>query len=519
MTDWRGWIGRRGDGDGSESDDARDAEKGRMDAAKAAGRSMMKGAAGAARLAAEKAKVAADKARPAGQEYLGRMTDAAKESVGRQETRGRDQPWVLASAAKTAADRVGSAARETELSIPMPAPLGDTDVHAAVDCYAESSRLVSRDAFPEPWTLHHEPAIEFRISRLIESRAVTTKEVRGGRAPRLTGVAKTLDPALPQPKVMEAARYIFLVDGSVGTRRCRQCNYGQARCRTCRGAGQTDCPTRVTCTRCAGTRQVVGHDANETAPCDNCSGRGEETCARCDGSGRKTCETCHGRRTVPCKECDATGELTTYDELSVTRSPEVATFVHGAVPKRVKAHDWHHHSRAGYSPPPGLPGAAAAGITPLLQRQDGEILRTLDVAVLPLTRLQYGAGEPRQEASIVGRQSRVLAPGVKARALGGLARRWLLPALLLTALIIAALLLLSGPSDATSVSLGVAVGFRSATPQRRGANHGDRPTQTTLQSRHTRPVHKTLCLPLLNCLKSEMPYPLPEELVFCLIHN
>lgn len=493
MTDRRGWLRGRGDNDGAESADDGDAEEGRMDAAKAAGKSMMKGAAGAARLAAERAKETADRARPVGQEYLGRMTDAAKEAVSRSETRGWDQPPVLASAAKVVADRVTAAARETESPIPMPAPLSDTEVHAALDRHVESSRLVSRDAFPEPWTLHHGPAIEFRISRLIESRSVTTKEVTRTRAPRMTGVAKTLDPALPRPQIVEAARYSFLVDGSERTRRCRRCRDGQIRCRTCRGAGQTDCPARVTCARCSGTGQVARQNADGTDPCNECRGRGEETCGRCDGSGRKTCETCRGRKTVPCEDCDSTGELTTYDELSVTRGPEVATFLHGSVPKSVKAQDWQHHSRAGYTPPPGLPNAAAAELEPHLQRHDGEILRSLNVAVLPLTRIEYGNNDPREEAFIVGPQSRVLAPGVKARALGGIARRWLLPALLLTVLITVVIILLVSSSNATDVSLAVGVGFRSCTcphsrtprsPRRPSADSGtgyawDREEQST----------------------------------------
>lgn len=311
--------------------------------------------------------------------------------------------------------------RET---VRWPKPLAEDIVRQLLRSWAAEQRGGPHDLFQERLTLSNASVAEYKVHRLFESRH---EEQRIGPGDSPPPVANAYDESigsveLPPPTAVRAEAWEFIRSGSISTRRCSQCQGGRQRCGRCGGSGVERCRTTERCDVCFGSGEVSESPrdySSRKVRCTSCHGRGQMACRKCGGSGRVPCTNCASTGYIDCTTCDSTGLITSYGHGLIKREVRVQSA--GGVPaespfaKAAGKARWQHALRSGHRVPDGLPRSDADTVKTLLRKQRGEMLRELDVAMLPVTEVEYDNDGQAETLYIVGTDRQIVAPAISAR--------------------------------------------------------------------------------------------------------
>lgn len=309
-------------------------------------------------------------------------------------------------------------------TVPWPEQPDVSTVHVMLREWAATKRDVPDDFFEGDIVVSDASVGEHTLRRLMEVRSEERRSCPGDRAPTIPNVytGRLADVELPRATAVVEETFEFIADGSVATERCSQCQGGQRRCGSCGGSGSQRCRTSEQCDVCSGSgevRELPSDYSSRKVRCGGCVGRGQIPCRRCAGSGRVPCANCAANGYVACTTCDATGWLTSFSYGLIKREvrPEVAGGVEPESPiaKTSRKVPWRHYNLSGRGVPSGLPDQEQARLRPILPPRSGELLRDLDVAILPVTAVDYRNGDAQERLFIVGDSKEIVAPSVATR--------------------------------------------------------------------------------------------------------
>ncbi len=296
--------------------------------------------------------------------------------------------------------------------VDWPAPPDEAEAREALRQWARSKRLVPNELFDGPLVIEQASAAKLAVTRLIEHRSEghVTVPSNAGR-PTSTYSLSIEGVELPPPVGFEPTSWQFILEGSEQASDCPSCQSGQVRCGWCQGAGRTPCSPTQNCSSCFGKGQTYNGER-----CSSCAGRGTVQCTKCGGSGWKMCLPCLGQGYTKCGKCEGTGVLVSYVLGSIERAPETDEVLLPP-PQEVKPKDDEWESFGpfqGVVAPDGLPEEAREQVAAKLeQKPEGELLRKLDVKVLPVFRVSHEWEEATRNAFLIGKSQRVEAPGAR----------------------------------------------------------------------------------------------------------
>ena len=236
-----------------------------------------------------------------------------------------------------------------------------------------------------------------------------------------TGSIASID--LPSATAMEKASWEFVQSDTVITSRCAACTGGRVICGKCRGTTMMHCATTERCRICKGTGTVrkTSKSGNvQFGRCPTCRGVRQLTCHKCRGTGRVPCTRCHATGSLRCKACNATGWNTSFTKGTITRRVETQSSgdVEKSAPfrKAAKKAQWRTVTCSGTAIPQGLPERALTELPPLIETAPpDEILRGLEVQILPVSAVTYDLGGTAETVYIVGDERAVHAAKIKSR--------------------------------------------------------------------------------------------------------
>jgi hypothetical protein len=327
-----------------------------------------------------------------------------------------------------AAPALESSAELPRRSLTWPAVPSTEEARQTLTAWAENKRLVSNETFVGDLEIADASIARIRVTRLVETRSVQRLAIPGGNPPNIPGVfASSLDVVDVGPATnFDECRWDFLQQGSVVTSKCNTCTAGRVTCRACAGRGIHACPTTQRCPSCGGSGTTYvgplsqgGSSSGQRQPCRTCAGRGQIPCRKCNGRGQKMCILCLGQGSHQCSNCKGTGVLTSFVQGTILRKQACEDLRWSDDPPSIgKLNDdrWPPFQRyVADTVPDGLPaGASSLLAAALKQSVAGELLRRVDISVLPITRATHGRDADRaRDAYIVGPEKAVQAKGVR----------------------------------------------------------------------------------------------------------
>lgn len=327
------------------------------------------------------------------------------------------------------------------------------------------------------------PVLDCRVTRSLRERREEAAEEQG--QPDLSGLPvyrNLADHPVPPPHDPRVRRVRELVlDGSVRRHGCF-CGNGKVPCSVCAGRGRISCEPWVRCAACRGRegctecggggrrrgarpaperRAGAAADASGTpvdcalcgapaAACPDCRGRGHSrtVCADCRGRGSLPCPDCGGSGKNDHEACGGQGVRTTWTRGVVEDAPhhEQVRLPGERLPLRVRhrarrAGAWHRVVLGGGDPlPGGLDPGHRAALGPLLEHRPGEVARRVELAHLPLLRVEVATDPDRVFYVFPGHERPVAVPVASRRRARQVAAAALAAAFLCSLLLMAALL-------------------------------------------------------------------------------
>ncbi len=219
---------------------------------------------------------------------------------------------------------------------------------------------------------------------------------------------------------------------------CRECQGGWKRCVACLGRG--------TKTK---SETVNGRVIQRQERCGYCAGDGQVACRKCQGGW------------VRCPTCQGAGSVIWFQVGSIRHVPVVET-IGGRLPspvrpKDVNASDWQHVLTVpGDGVPTGLPDEISAHLSAeLAKRPPNELLRKLEVQILPITEVRFVASPDTGVAQIIHPSRAVRAEGMQSQR--RVATAWVTGIVVAIAVVILIALSSDGPAPDTSETVGGAV--------------------------------------------------------------
>jgi hypothetical protein len=312
-------------------------------------------------------------------------------------------------------------------TLAWPTTLSPEAARDALTTWAKRKRFVADDTFAGDLEIIDASIARIQVTRLIETRTVQSTTVPGGPPAISNWFGSSLEVVdVGAPTDFDERRWDFGQQGSVNTQRCTTCVGGRVTCRACAGRGIHPCPPTQRCHSCGGRGTTYASplapnagSAGQRQPCRTCAGRGQVPCRKCRGSGQKMCMWCLGQGSHKCQNCEGTGAVTSFVEGTIVRKQareELRTPEDPAGIGTLKDNRWPPFQRyIAHSVPDGLPAHASSQLAATLAKSvQGEVLRRVDISVLPITRIMYRRGaDSSRDAYIIGPEKTVVVRGVR----------------------------------------------------------------------------------------------------------
>ena len=336
-----------------------------------------------------------------------------------------------ATEGRPAQDAAADAALQSDVplrALTWPAVPSAQEARQTLTAWAETKRLVANDTFVGDLEIADASIARILITRLVETRIVQRLDIAGDSPPYISNlfVGSLNGVDVGAPTDFAERQWDLLEQGSVVTRQCTTCVAGRVTCLACAGRGTHACPPTQQCWTCGGQGSIDVSPSNRGSsparhrqPCRGCAGGGQIPCTQCHGSGQQMCNSCRGQGSHECNSCQGTGVRTSFVQGTILRKQAREDLRWPNDPpsiSKLKDDRWPPFQRyAADGIPDGLPADASSMlVTALRQSVPGELLRRVDISVLPITRVIHGRDANRsRDAYIVGHEKAVQAKGVR----------------------------------------------------------------------------------------------------------